>query len=93
MEVVERQSEPQPNERLNEPQQSEPNTSQAKVKDKKRKYDNLLAGLTQTQVNGLILKSLSRMSAGVTSVTKNICVLSSKMDKLTETFGNDFCMT
>ncbi len=98
MEVVEQQSEPQPS------------TSQVKVEDDEKQEDNNpRMKLSQSQVNGLILKLLSHVSVSVKSMTKDIAVLTSKMDQVTskmdkvaETFhhklydplfDDDFCMT
>ncbi len=87
MEVVEQQSEPQPS--TSQQSESQPSTSQVEVEDdEKRKDNNPLLKLSQSQINGLILKLLSRM-------TKDIALLSSKIDKLCPNLGFDdnFCMT
>ena len=86
MEVIEQQSEPQPN----TSQQSEPesSTSQVKVKDAEKR-DSQQVRLSQNQINGLVLKLLTHTSSSVTSVTRDIGVLSGKLDKLTETFRTE----
>ena len=92
------QSEPQPStSQQSEPQAStsqqsgsQPSTSQVKVKDdEKREDNNQRVKLSQNQINGLILKLLSQACVGVTSVAKDIDVLNSKMDRLTETFRSE----
>ena len=70
-------------------QQKEPQPSASQVKDDEKRKDNgQRVKLSQNRINGLILKLLSHISVSVTSVTKDIGVLSSKMDKLTETFSS-----
>ena len=95
-EVTEQQSEPQPNTlQQSEPQpntlqQSEPQPSTSQAKDdEKREDNNQRVRLSQNQINGLVLKLLTHTSSSVTSVTKDICVVSGKLDRLTETFRSE----
>ncbi len=85
-EVTEQQSELQPSAL----QQSEPQPSTSQVKDdEKREDNNQRVRLTQNQINGLVLKLLTHTSSSVTSVTKDISVVSGKLDRLTETFRTE----
>ena len=99
-EVVEQQSEPQPS--TSQQSEPQPSTLQVKVKDdEKHKDNNPLIRLSQTQMNGLILKLLSHVAVSVKSMTQDIAVLTSKIDRVAETscsyynpnFGiaDDFC--
>ena len=102
------QSEPQPS--TSQQSEPQPSTSQVKVEDDEKQEDNNpLMKLSESQINGLILKLLSHVSVSLKSMTKDIAVLTSKMDKVTskmdkvtETFryklydplfDDDFCMT
>ena len=83
---TEQQNEPQPS----TSQQSEPESSTSQVKDDEKREDNSQrVKLSQNQINGLVLRLLTHMSASVTSVTRDIGVLSGKMDRLTETFRSE----
>ncbi len=85
-EVTEQQSELQQNVlQQNEPQ---PSTSQAKD-DEKLEDNKQRVRLTQNQINGLVLKLLTHTSTSVTDATKDIGVVSGKLDILTETFRTE----
>ncbi len=81
------QSDPQPNtlkvtEKMNTEvakQQNEPGTLSVKA-DKKRPR------LSQNQINGLVLKLLSRTTSNVTNVSKNITGVSGELERLSEAF-------
>ena len=87
VEVVEQQSEPQPS----TSQQSEPQPSTVKVEDDEKQEDNKLK-LSESQINGLILKLLSHVSVSVTNMGKDIAVVSSKMDRVTESMTKDIAV-
>jgi hypothetical protein len=73
-----------------QPQQSE-TTSQVKD-DEKRKDNKQRVKLSQNQINGLVLKLLSRTASNVTNVTKDITKISQrydKVDRLNETFRTE----
>ena len=71
-------------------QQNEPQPSTSQAKDDEKSEDNKQrVRLTQNQINGLVLKLLTHTSAGVTDVTKDIGVVSGKLDILTETFRTE----
>ena len=77
------QSEPEPN--ASQQSEPQPSTSQVKVEDVEKQEDNnMRVKLSQNQVNGLILKLLSHVSVSVTSMGKDIAVLSNKMDRVAE---------
>ncbi len=85
-EVTEQQSELQPSAL----QQSEPQPSTSQVKDDEKLEDNKQrVRLTQNQINGLVLKLLTHTSTSVTDATKDISVVSGKLDRLTETFRTE----
>ncbi len=97
MEVVEQQSEPsalQQNEQQpSTSQQSEPQTSTLQVKvenDGKQKDSNPVLKLCQNQINGLILKLLSRVSVNVTNMGKDIAIVNGKTDRITESIAKNF---
>ncbi len=97
MEVVEQQSEPsalQQNEQQpNTSQQNESQTSTLQVKvenDGKQKDSNPVLKLCQNQINGLILKLLSRVSVNVTNMGKDIAIVNGKTDRITESIAQNF---
>jgi hypothetical protein len=94
IEVIGQQSEPQQSEpQPSTSQQSEPqpSTSQVKVEDDEKQEDNKLK-LSESQINGLILKLLSHVSVSVTSMTKDIAVVSNKLDRVTESMTKDIAV-
>ena len=66
----------------------QPSTSQVK-NDEKQQDNNQRVRLTQNKVNGLVLKLLTHISSDVTSVTRDVGVVSGKLDRLTETFRTE----
>ncbi len=82
-EVTEQESGPQPS----TSQQSDPQSTTSQVKDDEKRGDNKQrVKLSQNQINGLVLRLLSRTASNVTNVTEDIAVVSGKVDRLNETF-------
>ncbi len=85
-EVTEQQSELQ----QNVLQQNEPQPSTSLMKDDEKLEDNKQrVRLSQNQINGLVPKLLTPTSGSVTDATKDISVVSGKLDRLTETFRTE----
>ncbi len=80
-------SDPQPQPSDSQPQQSDPQPQQSETisqvkDDKKRKDNKQRVKLSQNQINGLVLKLLSRTASNVTNVSKDIAKISRKYDKV-----------
>ena len=74
--------EPQPS----TPQQSEPQQSTSQVEDDEKQEDmSLCMKRSKKQMSGQILKLLAHMAVGVKTMTEDIAVLGSKVDRIAET--------
>ena len=97
MEVVEQQNDPnvlQQNEQqpcTSQQNKSQTNTMQVRAEnDEKQKDSNPVLKLCQNQINGLILKLLSRVSVNVTNMGKDIAIVNDKTDRITESIAQNF---
>ncbi len=97
MEVVEHQNDPtvlQQNEQQPgtlQQSESQTNTSQVKAENgEKQKDSNPVLKLHQNQINGLILKLLSRVSVNVTNMGKDIAIVNGRTDRITESIAQNF---